>query len=143
MREQANIQQQPQPPPPQQPPPPPYYPPPPPPPIYDLKLPLPPSFSGTPSQVRLFKLRLTQYIGAMPQTYATAETQILFAGTSSRAWRLIGTTPLWTRPPFAFPPPTLSSPSSKNLRTSSEEGSPCNIWSAPSSPCVRPVPYRS
>ena len=38
------------------------------------------SFSGTPSQVRLFKLRLTQYVGAMPQIYATAESQILFAG---------------------------------------------------------------
>ena len=28
-------------------------------------------------------------------------------------------------------------------RGGEHKGSPCNIWSAPSSPCARPVPYQS
>ena len=63
------------------PPPPPYYPPPPPPPPrLDLLLPQPQTFSGDPSELRSFKLRLTQYVGANFERYNNTQDQILYAG---------------------------------------------------------------
>ena len=70
------------------PPPPPYHPPPPPRP--NLNLPTPPSFSGIPSKLRPFKLRVTQFIGANIETYATTQDQLVYVGSllvgKAREW---------------------------------------------------------
>ena len=69
-------------------PPPPYHPPPPPRP--NLNLPTPPSFSGIPSELRPFKLRVTQFIGANIETYATTQDQLIYVGSllvgKAREW---------------------------------------------------------
>ena len=71
-----------------QPPPPPYHPPPPPRP--NLNLPTPPPFSGLPSDLRPFKLRVTQFIGANIETYATTQDQLIYVGSllvgKAREW---------------------------------------------------------
>ena len=91
LREQVNLQQVP--PPYYPPPPPPHYPLPPPPqplPPFDLKLPQPPFFSGTPSELRSFKLRLCQFLSANPQAYHNDINKILYSGQlltgSARKW---------------------------------------------------------
>ena len=45
-----------------------------------LNLPLPPRFSGSPSELNSFKLRLIQYLGSNMDAYIDSHNQILFAG---------------------------------------------------------------
>ena len=61
--------------------------PPPPPPSYhappiqpNLNLPTPPQFSGTPSELHVFHLKMCQYLIGNQYTYSTAASQIMYAG---------------------------------------------------------------
>ena len=45
-----------------------------------LNLPLPPRFSGSPSDLNSFKLRLIQYLGSNMDAYIDSHNQIRFAG---------------------------------------------------------------
>ena len=55
-------------------------PPPPPPPQPNLNLPTLPYFSGLPSKLLVFKLKLNQFVLGNHNTYTNAESQVLFAG---------------------------------------------------------------
>ena len=45
-----------------------------------LNLPIPPRFSGSPSDLNSFKLRLIQYLGSNMDAHIDSHNQILFAG---------------------------------------------------------------
>jgi len=70
LTQQLQISHQTQPPPP--PSPPPHHP--------NLNLPTPPYFSGVPSELVVFRLKLNQYILGNPNTYTDSASQVLFAG---------------------------------------------------------------
>ena len=53
---------------------------PPPPPRPNLNLPTPPQFSGLPTELPLFELKLLHYLVGNQSTYHDSETQLLFAG---------------------------------------------------------------
>ena len=45
-----------------------------------LNLPIPPRYSGSPSELNSFRLRLIQYLGSNMDAYIDSHNQILFAG---------------------------------------------------------------
>lgn len=88
------------------PPPPPHYPPPP---IIrpNLNLIAPPPFSGNPSELKFFKLRLCQFLGSAPDTYHDDYTKIIYTGSL-----LQGTAGTWyaslVDPATSFVPPSVT-----------------------------------
>ena len=89
-----NLQNQPQPPPPPRP---------------NLNLPTPPQFSGLPTELPLFKLKLLHYLVGNQSTYHDSETKLLFAGSL-----LVGSAGQWYHalvdPVTLLLPPTYDLP---------------------------------
>ena len=83
-------------------------PPPPPPPPFrpNLNLPHPPQFSGTPSELPTFKLKLFQFLMGNHNTYQDSESQLMFAGSllvgSAGQWYLSLIDPATTRLPPSY-----------------------------------------
>ena len=84
-------------------------PPPPSPPRPNLNLPIPPQFSGLPTELPLFKLKLLHYLVGNQATSYDSETQLLFAGSL-----LVGSAGQWYHalvdPGTLLLPPTYDLP---------------------------------
>ena len=83
-------------------------PPPPPPPPFrpNLNLPQPPNFSGTPSELPTFKLKLFQFLMGNHNTYQDSESQLMLAGSllvgSAGQWYLSLVDPTTIRLPPSY-----------------------------------------
>ena len=76
----------------------------------NLNFPQPPQFSGVPSELPIFKLKLYQFLMGNFNTYSNNDTQLLFAGSL-----LVGAAGQWYH--SLIDPLTIRLPSSYTVRT--------------------------